>query len=152
MSTNKSSIDLVLIYSLIVLLLSVLCHAFDVRQREDINDRFNDVIYNEVESNGAADTGGGHTATEDDHKRSHLESVAKHMTQWLRSDFSEELGVTHMQQIYDTLNTVKHNINFETLIEDITQKVWPFIWFDVNPDLLLSYNSCEDFCRLKFKT
>lgn len=121
MSTNRTSIVLTLIW-LIVLLshqFSLNCNAIQVRQRED-----NDVLYNEIEPN---------VAVEDHSEMGQLlGSVAKHMTHWLRSVVTEELGVTHMQQIYDTLNNVKHNINFETIIEDMTQKVCYFVipWRD----------------------
>jgi hypothetical protein len=112
MSTNGTSIVLALVS--LILLLSLNCNAFEVRQRED-----NDVLYNEIEPN---------VAVEDHSEMSQLlGSVSKHMTHWLRSVVTEELGVTHMQQIYDTLNNVKHNINFETIIEDITQKVCHFV-------------------------
>ena len=114
MLTNKSFTDFLFIFSLIISLLHE-SNAFDVRQRED-NDRYNDVRYNEVDSNGA-------DSTAEDQRPSHLEFVSKHFTQWSRTVFTEELGVTNMQQMYDTLNAVKHDINFETVIEDMTQKV-----------------------------
>lgn len=54
---------------------------------------------------------------------SHLESVAKHMSQWLRSVATEELGVTHMQQIYDSLSIVNHNVRYDVIVSDISHKV-----------------------------
>ena len=106
-----------------LLLLWMICSsmAFEVRQRED-----NDVLYNEIDplSLDALPTDSSEPPKKS--RRSHLESVAKHMTQWLRSVATEELGVTHMQQIYDSLSTVNQNVRYETIVDDITHKVCVF--------------------------
>lgn len=82
----------------------------DAEQTDGQNIDLNNVLYNNNEEKR-------------DENWSHLEAIAKLMSHSMRSIANKELSVTHMQHIYDQLANNKIDINFDTIIDDITLKV-----------------------------
>ncbi|XP_054157249.1 VWFA and cache domain-containing protein 1-like [Oppia nitens] len=52
-----------------------------------------------------------------------LSSVSDQMKHWLQLAVNHELGVAHLQHIYRTVNSVTHDIQFNDIVSDITQKM-----------------------------
>jgi len=98
-------------FNQLILLLLILfsCNRCDAQQTDDSDQDLPQVLYNSEDKR--------------DQNWSHLEAIAKLMSQSMRSIANEELAVTHMQHIYDQLAINNIDINFETIIDDMTAKV-----------------------------